>query len=159
TAMIPPRVEFDPDRTGREHWSARMSQHVYDSYAGVPLVKTPEDLRVYEHLIWMSRADTVIEIGGYCGGSALWLRDRLASLGRYWDAPSPRVITIDSDIGRVLGHLERADPGYADTITPIAADVCDPSLPDRVAAALRPGARCFVIEDSAHVYETTYAAL
>jgi cephalosporin hydroxylase len=37
--------------------------------------------------------------------------------------------------------------------------VLDPSLPEIVAGHLPPEARCFVVDDSAHTYETTSAAL
>jgi cephalosporin hydroxylase len=159
TGALPPALAFDRERPAREHWRARLVQHTQDSYAGVPMAKLPEDLRVYEHLIWSSRADTVIELGSFCGGSALWFRDRLAALGRYRGGAPPQVVTIDREIGLALSHLEHADPAYTSTIVPVAGDVCDPELPDRVARLLRPGARCLVIEDSAHVYETTFAAL
>lgn len=38
-------------------------------------------------------------------------------------------------------------------------EVCDPQLPNQVAAVVPRGARCFVVEDSPHVYDTTLAAL
>ena len=40
-----------------------MRQHTQDSYAGLGMSKFPEDLRTYEHLLWLRRPDTVIEIG------------------------------------------------------------------------------------------------
>ena len=46
-----------------EHWFDRLDRHFSDSYAGVPLLKFPEDLRVYEHLLWDMHADVAIEIG------------------------------------------------------------------------------------------------
>src|SRR6185312_14787324 len=56
-------------------------------------------------------------------------------------------------------HLSRADPEWEREITLIEADVAAPDTPDRVAAAIAPGARCLVIEDTAHTYETTMASL
>jgi cephalosporin hydroxylase len=41
----------------------------------------------------------------------------------------------------------------------IGGDVTDPELPMRVEKLLRPDDRCLVIEDSAHEYDTTLAAL
>jgi cephalosporin hydroxylase len=53
----------------RQYWHKRVSSHKRDSYAGVRLAKFPEDLRVYEHLIWASKPNVVIEIGTLCGGA------------------------------------------------------------------------------------------
>ena len=44
------------------------------------MLKFPEDLRVYEHLLWQTAPSTVIEVGVKDGGSALWFRDRLRTL-------------------------------------------------------------------------------
>src|ERR1035437_9792295 len=51
------------------------------------------------------------------------------------------------------------DPSYAETITLLEADVLDPGLPERVGELLGGDARCMLVEDSAHTYETTRAAL
>jgi cephalosporin hydroxylase len=151
------------DRLGQsllEHWRARMTDVFGERYAGVLTMKLPEDLRVYEHLLWDSAADAVIEIGCHSGGSALWFRDRLAAARRYGraarDAP---VVSIDLDTSAARANLQAIDPEFADTIELVDGDVTDPSLPDRVAALLPAGARCLVVDDSAHTYETTSAAL
>ena len=57
--LLPPRVEADLAAPLHDYWLKREAQHVKDVYAGVRLQKMPEDLRVYEHLLWISRADTV----------------------------------------------------------------------------------------------------
>jgi cephalosporin hydroxylase len=62
----------------------------------VPLSKFPEDLRVYEHLLWLQMPDTVIGVGTQWGGSALWFRDRLRTLRDYGRIErDPLVVTID----------------------------------------------------------------
>jgi cephalosporin hydroxylase len=143
----------------RSYWLDRVAQHTHDSYAGVPLAKFPEDLRVYEHLLWADRPDVVIELGTHCGGSALWFRDRLRTLATYGLIARARVITVDHEPERARPHLERADPHWQDDISLVAGDVCDESLPARIAALVPEGARCFVVEDSAHIHATTMAAL
>src|SRR3954453_21478901 len=71
----PPSVSVDLARaTLREYWIARAAQHTRDSYAGVPMSKFPEDLRAYEHLLWLDRPDTVIELGVHYGGGGGWVR-------------------------------------------------------------------------------------
>jgi cephalosporin hydroxylase len=158
---LPPPVEADLTAGDlRDYWLRRAEQHTQDSYAGVSLSKFPEDLRAYEHLLWLAPPDTVIEIGTAHGASALWFRDRLRTLRGYGRiARAPQVITVDVDHSLARPLLEAADPSFEEEIVMIEADVGDPTLPARVAAALRPGARCFVVEDSAHVADTTRAAL
>jgi cephalosporin hydroxylase len=152
---LPPSVTADVTGALREYWLARAAQHTQDSYAGLPLSKFPEDLRTYEHLLWEDAPDTVIEIGTQAGGSALWFRDRLLDLQRYGRiAAPPRVISIDVDHDAARANLDRT---YADGIELVTGDVREAATV--AAAAGLVGDRCFVIEDSAHEYDTTYAAL
>lgn len=130
-----------------------------DRYAGVPISKFPEDLRVYEHLLWASRADVVIELGAQFGGSALWFRDRLRALEQYGRIRHGRVISIDIDVTAARQAVSAADPNHTSSITLLEGDVRDTALADRVRELVPAGSRCFVIEDSAHTYETTWGAL
>jgi cephalosporin hydroxylase len=161
TGLLPPTVTADlPEGRLLEYWHARLAQHTQDSYAGVPLSKFPEDLRVYEHLVWMQRPDTVIELGTYQGASALWFRDRMRTLRDYGRIErAPKVISVDVDHSAARPALAEADPSYADEITLVEADITDPGLPDRIEGLVPRAANCLVIEDSAHVFETTAAAL
>jgi cephalosporin hydroxylase len=158
---LPLRAEAELDEPLRSYWLTRLRQHVTDSYAGVGLSKFPEDLRVYEHLLWTSRANAVIEVGAQSGGSALWFRDRLASLARYTGAGRVTVVSVDLDVSKARAALAGADASAEPSgeIVFIQADVRDPDLAERVAGALPDGARCLVSEDGAHLYDTTYAAL
>jgi cephalosporin hydroxylase len=158
-ASIPPTVAITPDETITKYTRSRLRQHTRDSYAGVPLSKFPEDLRVYEHLLWMSDADVVIELGVQFGASSLWFRDRLNALSHYRPGRRRRVISVDVDLTLARRALADADRSPASQITLIEASVTDPSLPDHVTSLIDPGARCLVIEDTAHVYDTTLAAL
>jgi cephalosporin hydroxylase len=143
----------------RSYWLDRVALHTQDSYAGIPLSKFPEDLRVYEHLLWADHPNVVIEIGTHCGASALWFRDRLRTLAAYRLISHPRVVTVDIEAEHARPYLDRADPNWEETITLVSDDVCDESLPARISELLPNAARCFVVEDSAHVYATTMAAL
>jgi cephalosporin hydroxylase len=142
-----------------ELWRARMRQHTQDSYAGINISKFPEDLRVYEHLLWLDAPNVVIEIGAQFGASTLWFRDRLLALASYGRIQQPRVIALELDIDLLRQHLEGTHGEHLDGIELIGGDVTDPEMPRRVEALLEPGDRCIVIEDSAHTYETTIAAL
>jgi cephalosporin hydroxylase len=143
----------------RELFAERLQTVFGDRYAGVLTMKFPEDLRVYEHLLWLMAPDAVIELGTHSGGSALWFRDRMASFERY-GGPPPRVITVDLAVHNAIANIEAADPdALRGEITVLEGDVTDPDLPARVADLLPAGARCLVTEDSAHVAQTTRAAL
>jgi cephalosporin hydroxylase len=144
-----------------DYWRARVAQHTSDSYAGVALSKFPEDLRTYEHLLWLQRADTVIEIGTQAGGSALWFRDRLRTLASYHRiTQEPRVISVDLDQARAREELHRADPEYASQIVLVEGDVRDSATIETARAAIGTSERsCFIVEDSAHTYSTTRASL
>lgn len=153
-------IEERLDRQLSSYWFERLDQHDEDSYAGVPLSKFPEDLRVYEHLLWADRASVVIEFGTLNGASALWFRDRLRTNAGYGRVDGDyRVISIDVDSERARAQLDRADPGWQQTITLVTADVREDGLPDRIAEMVPSGARCLVVEDCLHVYDTTMAAL
>ena len=107
------------------------------TYKGLPLLKFPEDLEVYERLIELSRPDVVIELGTHEGGSALWFRDRVA-----------QVISVNKTQTKDI-----------DGVVLVEGDLLDPELPERVAQLIPDGSRCLVSEDSAHTYATTIAAL
>jgi cephalosporin hydroxylase len=158
---FPPTVARSlTDTTLRDYWVARLAQHTQDSYAGVQLSKFPEDLRTYEHLLWSDAPDTVIEIGTQAGGSALWFRDRLRTLAQYGRiSRAPLVVTVDVSQEWARRDLLLADPDYSRTIALVEGDVREPSTVERVSALVSPEARCLVVEDSAHEYDTTMAAL
>lgn len=159
-APLPPSVRADLASPLRRYWLDRAAQHFADTYAGVPLLKFPEDLRVYEHLLWADRSDVVVEIGGQHGGSSLWFRDRLRMMAAYRRIEAdPLVVCLDVDQSHARARLAAADPEYTATITLIEGDITDPSAVAEVVRAVPPRRRCLVVEDSAHVYETTTASL
>jgi cephalosporin hydroxylase len=156
---LPPPVKARMDEPVGDLWRARMRQHTQDSYAGINISKFPEDLRVYEHLLWLDSPNVVIEIGAQFGASTLWFRDRLRTLVSYGRIQRPRVIALELDIDLLREHLEASHAEYLEGIELVGGDVTDPEMPARIEALLEPGDRCIVIEDSAHTYETTIAAL
>jgi hypothetical protein len=132
---LPPKVEVAGDARGAaQYWLARAAQHAQDSYAGEPLSKFPEDLRVYEHLLWESAANVVIELGTWCSASALWFRDRLRSNESYGRIERPLVITVDVELAAAPPHVEAVDPDR-EGIVMLEASVTE--LPGRVAQLRR----------------------
>jgi cephalosporin hydroxylase len=140
-------------------WASRIYQCVQDVYMGAPLCKFPEDLRVYEHLLWASSPRVVIEIGAFGGGSALWFRDRLRTLAAYGRVTDPLVVSVELEPSRTVEALDAADAEWRSSIQLVAGDVCDPATAQRVAEIVPPDAPALVTEDSAHRYDTTWAAL
>lgn len=138
---------------------SRIYQCVRDVYAGAPLCKFPEDLRVYEHLLWATSPQVVIEIGAYGGGSALWFRDRLHTLATYGRVTDPFVVSVELEPSPTIARLDAADQDWRSSIHLIGGDVCDPVTAQRVAEIVPPDAPALVVEDSAHLYNTTWAAL
>src|SRR3982074_2550825 len=109
TGQLPPAVVSQPGDSVQQLWMSRVHQSTQDSYAGAPMYKLPEDLRVYEHLIWSSAPRVVIEIGAYGGGSALWFRDRLRTLASYGRVVDPFVVSVEAEPSRAIAALDAAD--------------------------------------------------
>lgn len=65
----------------------------YTSWRGVPIMKDPFDLTIIQQLLWELKPLTVIELGAFRGGSALWTADMLKIFGL-----KSRVISIDKDL-------------------------------------------------------------
>ena len=142
-----------------EYYLERIRIHMNDSYAGVRMRKLPEDLRTLEEIIWECRIDVVLEIGLGMGGSALWFRDRLRTLAAYGHIADPLVVSVDVRCDPAREALSAADPAYADSIKLVEGDVCEPDVAEQVRRILPAGARILVVDDSAHMYESTMATL
>lgn len=156
----PDPVERRDGETFTDFWRRRIDQHTDDSWAGVPMLKFPEDLRVIQHLIWESRPEYVVELGCKWGGSVLWLRDQLRWAASYGRIEGPgKVIGVDLATRHAEILLDGAAPDWREEITLIAADLTTADTAERVRALVPEGARCLVIEDSAHTYEVSSAAL
>ena len=152
---LPPPVSVDLlSGAPNDYWRARVEQHFHDTYAGVQMTKFPEDLRTYEHLLWESAANVVIEFGSYGGGSVLWFRDRLEAMVRHGRIRDPLVISVDIDAAATRANVR--DRGG---VVILEADLLDPDLPAQIRGLLPADARPFIVEDSAHEYDTTRAAL
>lgn len=118
---------------------------VRSTYKGVKFMKNPFDRVMYLELIEALKPRTIIECGSFHGGSALWFRDQCRNLG------------LDTDIVCLDIVQPRIETG--DGIAFFQVDIlqAEASFPhDIIAAAPHPW---IVIEDSAHIYETTMASL
>ncbi len=156
----PEAIERRMDEPFAEFWRRRIEQHGFDSWAGVTMMKFPEDLRVYQHLLWMSGADTVIEVGAKWGGSLLWFRDQLRTFEGYGRlARPPRVIGVDLATDHAVRVLDREHPTWREQISLIEGDLRDQATIEGIKAQVPDGARCMIVEDAAHTGEVTRVAL
>ena len=115
------------------------------SYRGVPLQKNPFDLALYSLLLDRARPRTLIEIGSYRGGSAIWFADQASLLGLDLE-----LLSIDLEVpvtvaGPSINFL-RGDARELGTVLP----------PKLMNAVTRP---LMVVEDSSHLADTTAAVL
>lgn len=147
------------DSSVRDYWRSRLAAHTHENYLSVGLSKFPEDLKIYEELIWESNANVVIEIGSHFGGSALWFRDRLRSMSYYPDRRKGKVVVIELNANLTRKCLSKVDPSWEEDIFLIEGSVLDYEVLNLVSSLVDASDRVFVVEDSAHVYETTYATL
>lgn len=137
------------DDTLKQFWKARLVLHHFDMYKGLHIAKLPEDLRTYEHVIWETQPEVIVELGGgSVGASALWFADRLDSL-----CGGGKVVSIEQE-------PMRADIAPMDDsrIVFVTGDLTSKKVVSRV-KRLTKGKRTMVIEDSRHDYDTTLAAL
>ncbi len=114
-------------------------------YRGRPLQKNPFDLALYVTLLERTRPRTLIEIGSYMGGSAVWFADQARSLGFDMqvlsvDLQAPAITNMPS-----VQFLQGDARALASTLPPGLME----TLP-------RP---FMVVEDASHMASTTAAVL
>lgn len=115
------------------------------TYKGIPCLKSPIDLAIYTKLVWDLRPGSLIEIGSNRGGSALWFADQLAAVGL-----NCRIVSID-----LQPPTNIADPRI-EFRAGDAAQLGECLSQDRLTRLAHPW---LIIEDSAHLYPVTKAAI
>jgi cephalosporin hydroxylase len=129
----------------------RMAQHRTreweNRWLGLPIQQYPNDLVVYQEIMWDVRPDLVIETGTFRGGLAFYLAMLLQWMNR-----SGRVITIDiNPCGwRETVKSIRGAARLRERIRFLAGNSVSKEVTSAVAAALRPDDRVLVLLDSYH---------
>jgi cephalosporin hydroxylase len=72
------------------------------SWRGIRMLKDPFSLSLYTSLLWELRPRTIIELGAFEGGSAIWLADVATALGI-----DSRVLSFDNDTSIVKASHPR----------------------------------------------------
>ena len=114
-------------------------------YRGLPLQKNPFDLAIYPVLLERTRPRTLIEIGSFAGGSALWFAEQGEQLGT-----GLRAYSVDLNPPADVSHP---------SVTFLQGDARDLGTvltPAFLKALERP---LMVVEDSSHIAGTTAAVL
>lgn len=114
-------------------------------YRGVRTYKCPTDMWVYMELIDQLEPGLVIETGTYRGGSALYIADRLETIG------AGNVVTVDVN--------EPPKPPEHPRITYLTGSSTDPAIVDKIAGMIPEGAPVLVILDSDHSRDHVAAEL
>lgn len=115
------------------------------SYKGIETLKNPFDMALYSKLIWETRPATIIELGSWEGGGAVWLADQM-----FLSDLEPRVISVD-----IEDKIDIKD----ERISFLVGDVNDLEstfTPSFLADLPRP---FLVIEDADHSKKSTLAAM
>lgn len=112
------------------------------TYFGIPCQRSPMDFWMYQEIIFALKPDVIVEIGNYCGGSALSLAHLCDHLGK------GNVIAVDIDHSR----LYKTSTNHP-RILCVTGDACD--VFDEVAAKCNNAETVLVIEDSSHEYQNT----
>ncbi len=116
------------------------------TYLGVPTQKNPLDFWILQEILWDTRPDVIVEIGNFCGGSALALAHLCDALDQ------GRVIAVDINHDRLFPQV-RAHP----RITLLTGDACE--LLSTVRRSIAGAEEAMVIEDSSHTYGNTLRVL
>jgi cephalosporin hydroxylase len=113
------------------------------TYKGIPTQKNPFDLALYTRLLWDIKPRTLIEIGSYKGGSAIWFADQMRSMGI-----AGRIFSLD-----IIAVQNISDP----IVSFITSDSLPSAMPpDWLKSLPRP---MMVVEDSSHTFEHTLLVL
>ena len=115
------------------------------TYKGVSCLKDPIDLALYMKLIWETKPRTIIEIGSFHGGSAVFFADLCKMYGL-----DTQIVTVD--FRAIQGHT---DP----RIRFIQADALKLDQSDLHRALDTLPRPWLILEDSAHTFEVCYAVL
>jgi cephalosporin hydroxylase len=115
------------------------------TWLGRPLIQLPEDVIRVQEAIWTVQPDVIVETGVAHGGSLVFYASLCKVVGK------GRVIGVDIEIRPSNRHAIESHQ-LSDLITLVEGDSTDPRTVSRVADAIRPGERVFVILDSNHSY-------
>lgn len=146
-------IAFDPAVKAYAHWYGFAPRELWQTmrWRGIPALKTPSDMWIYQELITRLRPGLVVELGTKYGGTALFMADLMEALG------CGKVITIDPVEQDDRPKHPRLLYLLADAREPFAVDFVDEHR--RLLEGHLPPEwvrkPTIVIEDADHTYETS----
>jgi len=117
------------------------------TWFGVPILKNPLDLFLYQELLSEVHPDYIVETGAHRGGSTLFFAHMTQLLGH------GHVISIDSE-GAWDSQVARHP-----NITCVLGNSVDPNILSHISSHIPENSSCFVILDSDHSEEHVLAEL
>jgi cephalosporin hydroxylase len=110
---------------------------IHDTFwLGVPVVKPPLDMWIYQEILFTLRPEVIVETGTAYGGSAYFLATICDLIG------AGRIVTVDIE--------EREDRPDHPRVTYLTGDSKDEAVVARVGSEIAPGESVMVILDSKH---------
>ena len=91
--------------------------HGMTFYEGVPILKSPLDLWVYQEILWDLRPTLLIETGTAYGGSALYFARQFDRIG------GGKVVSVDLEPAKTLPKHDRITyvSGYSSTLPSVVS--------------------------------------
>lgn len=74
-------------------------------HRGCQLLKTPNDMIILQELLWNLRPQTVIELGAFTGGSAVWMSDTLRLM-----EVETRILSMDISLSKIEDRVKEINP-------------------------------------------------
>jgi len=105
-------------------------------WLGVPMLKSPADLWMYQETLYETQPDVLIEAGTYLGGSAYYFAS-IFDLMKHG-----RVLTIDI--------VDFPNKPKHDRVTFLLGSSTSPAILNSIREAIKPGERVMVVLDSDH---------
>lgn len=129
-------------------WENKLSYEV--NWLGMPIIQTPEDILMFQELIFNEQPDVIIETGIAHGGSLIFYSSIMELLGK------GRVIGVDIEIRKHNRQLIEKHP-MVSRIEMLEGSSTDPETISLIKSKLKPTDKVIVILDSnhttAHVYD------
>jgi cephalosporin hydroxylase len=136
-----PNAQEIVDRFNRRYCQAGEQTWRTTTWLGVPVVKCPLDLWVYQELLFRLRPELIVETGTHRGGSALFFASMCDVIG------TGRIITID--IRELHEHIRPSRPPHQ-RITYMTGSSTDADVVAAVREAAEPASTVLVTLDSGH---------
>lgn len=146
----------DKLRTASLEWMIRADSHKYSynfSWLGRPIIRYPNDIVVFQEVVWQSQPDLIIETGVAHGGSLVLSASLLELLNQ-----DGRVVGIDIDIRPHNREAIEAHP-LSRRITLIEGSSTDVEVVRQVRTIASQYRRVMVVLDSLHTHEHVIAEL